>query len=464
MSSITITNWFGDVISHPAVVADATCVEDIVEILKERDRYPSPVRAVGSNHSMTRCGTADGGTLIRMKMNRILDINDDTVTAEAGALYIDIAKELEKRNLQFHVNTEIGCLSAGSAACAGSKDSSMNGEYGQVGSYVTAVKMVLPNGRLLTVTERDEPELMKRIRCSYGTFGILYEVTFRTRPLTAIKVRHRTFEIEEFLKVLPALRETKQAMMMYVFPHTRKITIELREYSPNPPGKPNRKGFAIRNQYWAVTGPMVASLAARYAYFASVRALIQNAAEALWRWLLRHRVSGDHMIPPDQIIRYPPKGGASRYKFTFWAFPEERYPQALRDFCTFCEDHFTRTGYRTNVLCVGYALCKDQQSLLSYSYDGPIITIDPVTTENPGWSDFIAEFNRFASDHGAIPLLNQTPDLKPELVQRIFGERLRLVEETRRFYDPDGRLLSDYFAQLFGSASMPVAPREAAAK
>ena len=61
-------------------------------------------------------------------------------------MYIDIAKELEKRNLQFHVNTEIGCLSAGSAACAGTKDSSMYGEYGQVGSYVIAVKMVLPNG------------------------------------------------------------------------------------------------------------------------------------------------------------------------------------------------------------------------------------------------------------------------------------------------------------------------------
>ena len=50
------------------------------------------------------------------------------VTVEAGAIYIDIAEELEKRNLQFYINTEIGSLSAGSAACAGTKDASFDGE------------------------------------------------------------------------------------------------------------------------------------------------------------------------------------------------------------------------------------------------------------------------------------------------------------------------------------------------
>ena len=67
---------------------------------------------------------------------------------EAGAIYIDIAKELEKHQPQFYVNTEIGNLSAGSAACCGTKDSSMPGEFGQVGCYITRLKMVLPIGEL----------------------------------------------------------------------------------------------------------------------------------------------------------------------------------------------------------------------------------------------------------------------------------------------------------------------------
>src|ERR1700758_4758765 len=111
MATNTVTNWFGNIVSHPAVVVDANSVDDIVRILKDPATYPSPVRAVGSNHSTAPCGVADGGTLIRMKMNRILNIGTDSLTVEAGAIHIDMAKAFEAKGFQFHVNTEIGNLS-----------------------------------------------------------------------------------------------------------------------------------------------------------------------------------------------------------------------------------------------------------------------------------------------------------------------------------------------------------------
>ena len=154
MPELTVTNWFGDLVSHPQVIVDANAVNDIVKVLGNPGQYPSPVRAVGSNHSTTLCGAADGGTLIQIKMNRILDVDPNALTVEAGAIHIDMAQELESRGLQFYVNTEIGNLTAGSAACAGTKDASFPGEYGQVESYVSGVKMVLPSGDLLTVTDQ----------------------------------------------------------------------------------------------------------------------------------------------------------------------------------------------------------------------------------------------------------------------------------------------------------------------
>ena len=94
MADPEIANWFGDLVSHPKVVVDANSVEDIVAVMKDAAKYPAPVRAVGSNHSTSPCGVAEGGTLIRMKMNRILDIGRDTLTVEAGARHIDMAREL----------------------------------------------------------------------------------------------------------------------------------------------------------------------------------------------------------------------------------------------------------------------------------------------------------------------------------------------------------------------------------
>ena len=180
------------------MIVDANSVDDIVAVMKDPARYPAPVRAVGSNHSTAPCGVAEGGTLIRMKMNEILEIGSNTLRVQAGAVHLDMAKALEAQKLQFYVNTEIGSLSAGSAACAGTKDASFAGEHGQVGSYVTGVKMVLPSGDLLEVTEASQPELMQQVRSSYGTFGVVYEVTYDVKPLTPMHVHHKTLGVEDF--------------------------------------------------------------------------------------------------------------------------------------------------------------------------------------------------------------------------------------------------------------------------
>src|SRR5271154_4324 len=97
MATNTVTNWFGDIVSHPQVIVDANSVDDIVAVMKDPVTYPSPVRAVGSNHSTAPCGVADSGTLIRMKMNQILSIDPtaNTLTVQAGAIHIDMAKALE---------------------------------------------------------------------------------------------------------------------------------------------------------------------------------------------------------------------------------------------------------------------------------------------------------------------------------------------------------------------------------
>ena len=240
MPDTTVTNWFGDLVSHPKAVVEAASADNIAAILKNPGQYPSPVRAIGSNHSTERCGVADGGTVIKMsKMNKILDISNNTVTAQAGAIYIDIAQQLEKQGLQFYVNTEIGNITAGSAACCGTKDGAMPGELGQVGSYVNRIKMILPSGDRMEVTD-DQPDLMQKVRSSYGTFGIVYEATFRVRPIAPMAVHHETFGIDDFVAQLPELLGRGESLMFYIFPFEDLITVEFRHYNPTATGDANK--------------------------------------------------------------------------------------------------------------------------------------------------------------------------------------------------------------------------------
>ncbi|MCU1321722.1 MAG: linked oxidase domain protein [Acidobacteriaceae bacterium] len=450
MPQNTVTNWFGNIISHPAVIVDANSVDDIVRILKNPAQYPSPVRAVGSNHSTAPCGVAERGTLLRMKMNRTLNLTADSLTVEAGALHLDLAKALEAKNLQFYINTEIGSLSAGSAACAGTKDASMPGEYGQVGSYITGVKMVLPNGELLEVTEAQQPDLMKQIRCSYGTFGVIYEVTYKIRPLLPMHVHHETFTLEEFVAQLPALRARNNSMFFYIFPFDDKITIEFRRYNPAATGFPDHVAWGLRNFFWGSAGPKFGHDVTAQVENLAIRYGILDAFNAGWRFKLETLVQGDYTIPGDQIIHYPAQSDDSRYTFSLFAFPEDTYAVAITDFFHFVRDYYAHTGYRSNLLYVGYWILKDQQALLSYSYDGNVMTIDPVSTANPGWEEFLTAYNQFCSDRNGVPLLNQTFGLTPAIVQKAYGDRLTTMQTARRKYDPTNRLLNDYFRILMG--------------
>jgi FAD/FMN-containing dehydrogenase len=451
MPDLAVQNWFGDIVSHPRVVVEAKSAAGIARILKDPDKYPSPVRAVGSNHSTAPCGVADGGTMVRMRgMNRILELTDETVTVQAGAILIDVAHELKRRGLQFHVNTEIGNLSIGSAACAGTKDGSMPGEYGQVSSYCTRIKMVLPSGKILAVSDESDPELMKMLRSSYGTFGIVTEATFRIRPVQPMEVYHETFTVKDFAKRLPELWARGYSMMYYMFLFDELVTVEFRKYNPRAKGAPNEHVWAMRNYLWSEAGPRTCARAEREIENEFIRYKVVDGFGALWRFKLENLIRSKNTIATDQIIRYPEVSDDSRYTFSLWAFPENTYAKILPEYTKWVKNYYKTKGYRTNMLHVGYRIMADQQSLLSYSYDGNVMTIDPVSTANPGWKPFLADFNEWCSGRGGKPLPNQTFGFTRAQAQTALGERLDTMAAKRAEFDPENRLLNRFFREFFG--------------
>ena len=152
--SLEVKSWDDAWTTHPRASLRPRNIDEVVAAMRDHERYPAPVRPHGTGHSPADCRGADGGTVVDMLgMSRILEIGADTITVEAGALYIDTAKALEARGLQHYVNTEIGCLTVGSAACCATKDASMPGEFGQISSYVVGMKIVTAAGEVVSITE-----------------------------------------------------------------------------------------------------------------------------------------------------------------------------------------------------------------------------------------------------------------------------------------------------------------------
>src|SRR6266704_4356848 len=92
----TISNYDGGITTSPQQLVYVETVEQIQAILKDLARYPSPVRAMGSYHSLTPCASSDG-TIINMSgMKRIVEIDREgmTFTAEAGLQFIEASRAL----------------------------------------------------------------------------------------------------------------------------------------------------------------------------------------------------------------------------------------------------------------------------------------------------------------------------------------------------------------------------------
>lgn len=462
---VTIKSWDGTWTYRPKVLVTPNTVEDLIEIMTSEVRFPSPVRPAGSMHSTARMNGDDGGTMVNMmSMNRILRFGQDTVTVEAGVNYLTVSNALKERGFQFHVTTEIGNTTLAAMATAATKDSSFPGEYGQISSYVSAIKLVTPKGEVREVNERDHPEEMQLMRSSYGLLGIVFEVTIRVKPTVALSVRHHSMGLAEFRKRFPVYKAQGYAVMYYVFPYVRRVLVELRK--DNPGAKPkSRHRWSYRNRFWRKYGPAMTLWIKARTNNRTMRDLADRMHFFILRQGLVRVVRSDATWPHAQIINYPRDPGPFKYLFSMWAFPERDFFDILDAYCDFLDEYDLKTGFRCDLPTVGYSIAQDRGALLSYGWDGPTLSIDPASTGGKEWEEFLKVYNNFCSERDGLPLFNQTPFLTRAEVEKAFGPRLKLFAEYRRQADPDNRLLDSHFRELLGedavgSKPAPFAPQE----
>ncbi|HVO83086.1 MAG TPA: FAD-binding protein [Syntrophobacteria bacterium] len=447
-----IANYDGSVVTSPQKVVRPESVEELQTILRDAEQFPAPVRAMGSYHSLTPCASSSGTMVSMSGLNRIvhLDTENMRLTAQAGLQLVEAAAILRRHGVQFMLNIEIGNMTLGSAACCQTKDSLDGVEHGQVNSYVTRIKWVNPTGGLEEASEEDNPELLSLVRASYGMCGIVYEVTFRIKPLEIIQFNYSLHNIKDLTQeqVSRAIA-TNESIVCWAI--GRSVVIQTR----NRAARLKRAWLAgARRRTWNFVGAFVGRAIRRYTPGTLLTHLVEDLWFALQRaaYRLLGLTGGFALYNPDKTVNYERTPPSAKYAFTFWAFPREEWVGNLKAYLDFAEDHLRRYGFRCNLPLGSYFIRKDTSSLLSYSYAGDIISIDPIHAcgddEKVAWKFFLQEFNTWAHGRGGIPLLNQSPFVEREHVVTAYGERWKRLSDWIRTVDPGGRMLNPFFKDL----------------
>ena len=430
---------------RPRLVMRLKRFEDIPLILSRSRVYPTPVRMVGADYSQTRCVGGDGGTTVDTGgLDRILEFGENSVRAQAGVRVSTLVRALAERGLELPLTPEMGQISLGAVAVTTLPQPSYEAGMAQLSSCVTEMKVITPQGKQMVVTER-ERDLMRVLRSSFGLLGVVHEMVLRVQPMSAVRIDYQVLSLKEFSSRYSSIINAPGALRLHVSPFHDRITVERRTLD---------EAFAVsRSGIWQIRqsvmrnvlpafGSTVGSVLAAPGLRAAVLSGMHRALSGGARGVVMHA--------HEWMRDLPREAWKARHTYTLWAFPQGDYPKLLAAYFAFCKSYYKEHRYRCNVVNGASRLHQDRGSLFSASYSGPMFTLEPSSTGDAGWDDFLIDFNEFAAAHGGTPTFNQTRALQPEHVTKSFGERAKLFRALRQRTDPLNRLHNSYFAHLLG--------------
>src|SRR5580658_1463710 len=447
-----VVNYDGSITASPQQLIYPQTVDEIQAILRDPVTYPSPVRAMGNYHSLTPCASSNGTIINMTEMASVvaIDATNLTFTAQAGMQIIDAAKALRAQQFQMMLNIEIGNMTLGSAACCHSKDALDGIQFGQVSSYVTQMKWVTPAGDLAEASETDNPDLLHLMRSSYGLCGIVYEVTLQIKPIEALHFTYLPIPADQLTQAqVDNLLDTSEGLICWT---VNRTAIFQQRFRVTQTGILSSLLADVRRLLWSYAGAHAGQLIDRFVTDPTLRNALQqgdfDAAKLLYSAL--HLTGGITLLAPDKIIDYHATPDDAKYAFTFWAFPRSQWLTVYLAYLDFADQYFASTGFRCNMPLGSYHIRQDTSSLLSYTQDQEVVSIDPIhaPTDLGAWQAFLQAFNNFAAQRGGIPLLNQSPFVTQAQASAAYGPRWQQFSDAVRSADPAGRMLNPYFAAL----------------
>jgi FAD/FMN-containing dehydrogenase len=181
----------------PAFVVRPGTTEEVSEVLKLANELKIPVSPRGGGSAQEGGCQSDGGIVLEtLRMDRILDIDEDTgtVTVEAGITFVKLMNALEQRGWKIGI--------APSGAMAGTPGAHIarpgvgwgNIKYSTQGDQVIGLKVALPTGDIASTGSAGNPNSDSFFRyClgpdlaglfigSEGAYGIITEATLRMYP------------------------------------------------------------------------------------------------------------------------------------------------------------------------------------------------------------------------------------------------------------------------------------------
>jgi FAD/FMN-containing dehydrogenase len=191
---------------RPAVIVRCAGAADVVGSVRFAREHGALVSVRGGGHSVAGKSVCDGGVMIdlsAMKGIRV-DATDRTARAEPGLTL----GEFDRETQAFGLATALGVVSKTGIAglTLGGGYGHLHGKYGLALDNVLSLDAVLADGRLVTATPTENPDLYWGLRGSGGNLGVVTSLLYRVHEVGPVLGGGVFFAIPQMRDVLRFIR------------------------------------------------------------------------------------------------------------------------------------------------------------------------------------------------------------------------------------------------------------------
>ncbi len=425
-----------------------TDLNQLAKIISPTSTTPLPIRVQGSGSACNSCHTTETGTTVRTtRLNRVLHVDpvNYTTTVQAGVLLGDLVKELAAYGLELAGTYDLAGRTVGGAIAAPCFGPTIGNSGAYFASNVLSLKLMRPDGQRVRI-KADQANLLGAFRSSFGVLGIIYEATLRVRPIRTFTVSHRRVTIDKFTSVIDALASASIGFKFYLMPWRDRVYLDVRRYEADTASSYTTP-WKLKDWGESTVLPNMFKSLSRVVPMQSLRYRLADTLSEASQGILNSRYvsSGSNAASQSNSRK---KGGRRRSFYSTWCFPAVDFSMVTRAYQDFCESSYELSGYRCDMPTVGYRLSKDPGTLLSPSFDEPMIALTAASTQEKGWHDFAIDLAEFAEMWGGIPLVSQSRSLRAEHVIQSYNRRMDYFRRLRRKVDPENRMLNPFLAQF----------------
>jgi L-gulonolactone oxidase len=424
-------NWSGYVECPGTPVRTPGDVAEVARLLADAGRAGQSVRVAGAGHSFSPLVASDGLIVSLDRMQGIVDVDSVTNVArvQAGTRLYALGAALAERGLAMENLGDINVQSIAGATSTGTHGTGL--AFGNLATQIAALKFIAADGREVTASPLENPELFAGGRVALGALGVLSEVSLRLVPAFRLKLERGGMDLEDCLAQADALVAANRSFEFYWLPHTESVLTKKWNITDAPVDEMGLgrwvSDVVLENTAFGVLcklGRALPSWCPSLSRFCAAMITRSEQVDASWSMLSTVR----------QV----------RFNEMEWSLPAARGADALREIKAL----IARREFPL-MFPLEYRWVKGDDIWLSPNFGRDSVHISVHQFVGMPFERYFDAVQAICLNHGGRPHWGKVHSLKAAQLSRLFPRWDDFLALRERM-DPAGRFLTPYLRGLFG--------------